>query len=327
MVTLELHLTNQCNLRCLHCYADYSSMNYTFLPLETAIKAMDDFKKMNGFFPERSTIAFSGGEALLHPYETALVDYAAKNFDGLTILTNGILLTKEVIQKFADYGNISIQLSIEGNETIHNAIRGKNHFQEVLARIHLLQEFNIDTQCAMTVNAMNSPFMEFYLQLCTEMDVKSTFHRYIPLGRNLESLRLSPADGSRIYSDLVSLIRKYPVVSHCNLCSMIALTGPSRNHSPCYIGTRCIVIDHHGSLVPCPYLGTPVADVSKSDLSEVFFSSELLNLFRERRYGNICRTCRYSHECGGCRALSYAYTGDMFADEPLCPYVMENTGE
>jgi AdoMet-dependent heme synthase len=277
---------------------------------------------MEGFFSERSTVTFSGGEALLHPDASYLIDYTAKNFEGLTILTNGKLLTKNLVQKFADYGNISIQVSVEGDETIHDAIRGKGHFEEVLTRIDLLRDFNIDTQCAMTINTLNLPCMDFYLQLCEEMEVKSTFHRYIPMGKSHESLRLSPADGTRIYSELAYLIRKYPVIPHCNLCSMIALSGPRRNHIPCYIGTRCIVIDHHGALVPCPYLGTPVADAAKSDLSEVFFSSELLNTFRERKYGDICRSCRYSRDCGGCRALSFAYTGDMFADEPLCPYVI-----
>lgn len=325
MVTLELHLTDQCNLRCRHCYADYSATNSTFLVYKTAIKAMDDFKVLDSSLTEYSTIAFSGGEALLHPRISSLIDFAARNFEGLTILTNGKLLTEDRIRKFADYGNVSIQVSVEGDETTHDVIRGQGHFQEVLSRIDLLRDFNIDTQCAMTINKINLPFMEFYLQLCDEMDAKSTFHRYIPLGKSHESLRLSLADGTRMYSDLITLMKKYPVIPHCNLCSMIATSGSRRNHAPCYIGTWCIVIDHNGALIPCPYLGSPVADIAKSDLSDVFFSSELLNTFRERRYGTICRACRYSRECGGCRALSYAYTGDMFADEPLCRYVMEKS--
>jgi len=44
----------------------------------------------------------------------------------------------------------------------------------------------------------------------------------------------------------------------------------------------------------------------------------------QHEYGDICRSSRYSCECGGCRVLSYTYIGNMFADEPQGPYVIEN---
>ncbi|MEN6516647.1 MAG: radical SAM protein [Methanospirillum sp.] len=324
MVSLELHLTDTCNLHCGHCYAGYSSDNHTFLSIRNIKKALGDFQKLGDCISECPTIALSGGEPLLHPDIIWIIDYCASNFPYLTILTNGRALTDDLLSLFADFGNVGVQVSIEGNEYIHDKIRGIGTYKEVLSRIDSLGQHGINCRCAMTVNALNLSYMEDYINICNDLHAHPTFHRYIPLGRGRETMQLSAQDNAQMFSKLYSLNREFGILPHCNLCSFITSGGMSPEHHPCYIGTSCLVIDHQGAIVPCPYLGNPIAHISESDLSEVYFSSDLLRKFRERDYGEICRTCPYTLQCGGCRALSFAYTGDMFADEPLCPRVIES---
>jgi radical SAM protein with 4Fe4S-binding SPASM domain len=37
-----------------------------------------------------------------------------------------------------------------------------------------------------------------------------------------------------------------------------------------------------------------------------------------------CGVCEYRELCGGCRNRAYAYTSDMYASDPACPYIPES---
>lgn len=92
----------------------------------------------------------------------------------------------------------------------------------------------------------------------------------------------------------------------------------------CAAGTSQIVIDPLGRVFACPFLHDfPAGDLRRQPLREVWEKSELFNLFRHIDKAHLagkCRTCAHAPgQCrGGCRASAYAFTGDLWGEDPLC---------
>jgi radical SAM protein with 4Fe4S-binding SPASM domain len=71
---------------------------------------------------------------------------------------------------------------------------------------------------------------------------------------------------------------------------------------------------------PCGYLSS-CRNVRETPFPEIWANSELFQqLRRVDDYRGKCHTCQYRKVCGGCRARAYAMTGDVLAEDPICPY-------
>jgi radical SAM protein with 4Fe4S-binding SPASM domain len=324
MVTLELHITDKCNSHCLHCYGNYSYSNAAFLPATAAAKAIDDITVLNRTMSRHSHISLSGGEPLLHPDFAALVDRAARNADSVSVLSNGILLSRDVARCISNFTHIFVQLSMEGSEATHDRIRGPGHYQKVLKALENLQAFNVETFCSMTVGHHNITEIDAFLRQCKNLDVNPVLHRYMPGGRADDELKLNYKDNMRLYRAVIKNMKRYRIRPHCSLCSMAPLIKDPSYHHECNIGKNCLVVQAGGDIVPCPYIPVSHGNIAKIDLSDYFFNSPELEAFREREYGKVCRKCPDRQRCGGCRAITLGYTGDVFGDEPLCPRVRKD---
>lgn len=87
---LRLLLTNECNLSCSFCLNDFQPKGREYLPLETAIEAIDRYvEHVQGKYPVQ--IYLSGGEPTLHPDFFKILEYALK-FGRVTLNTNGLRL-------------------------------------------------------------------------------------------------------------------------------------------------------------------------------------------------------------------------------------------
>ena len=86
--------TNQCNLKCSHCYQDAGNQKDAELTTAEGKKLIDEIARA-GF----KIMIFSGGEPLMRPDIYELVAYAASKGLRPVFGTNGTLITKEVAQK------------------------------------------------------------------------------------------------------------------------------------------------------------------------------------------------------------------------------------
>lgn len=94
---LFLEVTDQCNERCIHCYASSSPDCNDFLTLDE-IKHSLDFARSLG----RPFVQFTGGDPLIHKELVAAVAYASKlDFQGIEVYTNGLLLSERLLNQLA----------------------------------------------------------------------------------------------------------------------------------------------------------------------------------------------------------------------------------
>jgi radical SAM protein with 4Fe4S-binding SPASM domain len=127
---LYIELCDRCNLECEHCYLAAGPRGNQSLPAELVRRAIDEFVSLGGL-----SLAFSGGEPLLHPDCLALVEYARKSGLETMIATNGYLLEDNIISLFKRSG-VTVELSLDGSrESTHDATRGAGSFAAVLSAL------------------------------------------------------------------------------------------------------------------------------------------------------------------------------------------------
>lgn len=137
-----LNIAHDCNLACKYCFAsqgDYGGVKRELMPFDVAKRAVD-FLIANSGSRQHLEIDFFGGEPLLNwDVVKQTIEYAeaeAKKNNKimkLTMTTNGVLLNQEKIDYLNDH-NMSMVLSLDGRESVHNAMRpvansGANSYQ------------------------------------------------------------------------------------------------------------------------------------------------------------------------------------------------------
>lgn len=167
---LTIELTGNCNLRCKYCiYNDFYEGNRAFntsnIDFETARKAIDYV--YSHCSEERLAITFYGGEPLLNfKVMKQCIDYCLKNIKHknlyFSFTTNLTLMTKEIADYVAQIPNMSILLSLDGPEEIHDRARvnrkGEGSFKEAFNGLKLLVEaINKYKNATISFNAVLMP--------------------------------------------------------------------------------------------------------------------------------------------------------------------------
>lgn len=158
---LDLHIVDFCQLECKHCYLNKES---NYMPLDMVEAICKDFLLTN--FPlQKSNIILSGGDPLLHPNFEDVYAIVRKLNGSISLSTNGILIPR-YISTFRK--NDGIQVSVDGNEKIHDFIRGKGNYEDVVKALKLLDEYGIRHSIGFTINQLNKHCVDHIIDLCIE---------------------------------------------------------------------------------------------------------------------------------------------------------------
>jgi uncharacterized protein len=152
--TEELNITVlttlQCNFACDYCYqgdrGDYNKFAEK-MTIETASRVGDWIEReLDRVCPERFSIMFFGGEPLLNlpvMYYLAERLWHATEHRGLpmsiSIITNGLLLTPEIVDRLEPYGLRGIKITLDGDRDTHNRMRplrgGQGTFDRIIENV------------------------------------------------------------------------------------------------------------------------------------------------------------------------------------------------
>ena len=139
--TLLLELTRECNLNCAHCFRGESEL--TYMNPDLLNKVFKNTARIN-------TLLLTGGEPFLainqlrRLREIVMTDRT--NISDITIVTNGTILTDEIIEILKDLStraNLEIKVS---NDIFHELELEKNNLKEKKAEniIKLQEYFTVD---------------------------------------------------------------------------------------------------------------------------------------------------------------------------------------
>ena len=326
-------IAEDCNLRCKYCFGDGGSYGgrRSLMSREVGRAAVDFIVKHSGK-RKHCEIDFFGGEPLLNFDTVKFVTKYVRQRERetgkifkLTLTTNGILLDDKKIE-WLNENNISLVLSLDGREKIHDAMRpdisGRGSYSRVLKNFKNLVESRDGDNYYMrgTYTNKNLDFAEDVLSM---FDAGFKILSVEPVVLKDSPLALSEKDLPKIFSEYDRLTEIY--LNHLREgngfdffhFNVDLSNGPclAKRLSGCGAGHEYFAVSTNGDLYPCHQfvgrekykLGDIYNGVTKSgeETSKYFRDSHILNKPK-------CRKCPVKYFCGGgCHANADLFHGDV----------------
>ncbi|MBF0107399.1 MAG: radical SAM protein [Deltaproteobacteria bacterium] len=346
--TLELSLSNKCNLRCSYCY---ERLNKTWnksgtITKRTAKEAIDWF--LNQLLTKKAKndalIGFQSGEPLTHfNLMRYCVEYAKKRAikTGVNLRfvvnTNGTLLNKQIID-FLGKNNFTIFLSLDGPRPIHDKYRryastGKGTYSDVIKWIPRLLSACPNTFVRGTIVPKGSKSHLYdLLNHANDLGFKRASFEIASLPKG----KISSKNYTRsLRHDFDSYFNRYLKKNGNYILynQLLFLNGQikrkNKEYYGCGAGRRLLSIDVFGNMWPCAdfrnitkyQLGSLKSGVDKESQDRIAKEIHLSN--KEE-----CILCWARHLCGGgCAYCSYASTKQLNAPGANCCDLIRHVAE
>jgi radical SAM protein with 4Fe4S-binding SPASM domain len=309
---IELELTWKCNLKCYHCYVDATEeTKCSELSMAEIKKIIDDSVELG-----MSELSLTGGEVFLcdHFYET--LQYGMDAGLGLRFVTNGTLITDEVIEKLSLYPIKLVTVSLDAcNEEIHNKIRGCDCYSRTVKGIERLIKAGYRVSIITAFSKDNLPCFKETLEFCRSrkldwqvqitsqkgrctMEHLLTPDQYYELG---ELVARAITDGQPMniipMDDLATFSRFYPL-------SILS----SSWQGGCSGGKLNIFVRADGSVTPCsaisfePFIAGNIRNDSLKTICQKEMCRPCLTEWLDPSFlTGTCAKCPHKVKCrGGC---------------------------
>ncbi|CAN5724154.1 geopeptide radical SAM maturase [soil metagenome] len=356
--------TLQCNFACGYCiqgdHGDYNK-HATKMSLETAARVADwAERRLDELGCESYVLTFFGGEPLLNlPVVYALAErmWNACQARGVrmlvNIITNGLLLTPEVVDRLVPFGLNGVKITLDGDRDTHNEMRplrgGQGTFDRIIRNIRQVAH---KTRVAIGGN-FDSETVESYpalLDFLKEQEFADRLSKvaFKPVIRERKPEAASPAPAVRgskfiplttVGSDSKPLggacmTSAGAATSACDSCGVLDEqmsflreetkkrgfpTIDGVHMGPCEIHRRhAHTIGPDGALYACPgFAGEATKSTGHIDGRQDAWRARAAGQFEALASWKECRDCAFIPVCaGGCTVASYNELGDMNA--PNC---------
>lgn len=314
---LQWHLSENCNLKCLHCYQEnHKPIQLEFDKLVIIYKQFKELlnkKKMKGH------INITGGEPLCNPYLFKLLDLIKEDSDfiSFSILTNGTLINEKIAKKINSYNPLYVQVSLEGGRKTNDYIRGKGTYKKIAEGIVNLRKEDIFTSISFTATSLNYKEFPKVVRYARKYDVNNVWSdRFIPLGDSDKSLALN-YEQTREYLEIMNKERNKlrNIKNNNTTISMYrALQFQMTNDFAygCTAGDTLLTVMENGDLVPCRRMPIVIGNLFDRSMYDLYINSDVLKTLRERKIPDECINCEHSEVChGGLKCLTYAMYKDL----------------
>ena len=288
---LEIELTRQCNLNCVHCWNN-SLEEKVELPFELVEREIADFQGHD--------IKFTGGEPLRYSHFIDLL----KLCDGksIEIVSNGTLIDDDILPILREYVN-RLNISLHGsNKKIHEKITKKiGSYDRSVSAIIAAQDIGLNPNINYTVMRDNISDITDMMTLAKKLGVKSLrFNVLRNCGRGKILEQISKDEIAEIRrtiasnSGIVELERSelYPAGYSIGLDnSKFYGCGGMRNQ---------VYISSIGNVYPCTLSTDLMGNIKQNSLAEIW-NNEKASEFRKKF---ICYdSCNLKERCAGkCKA-------------------------
>ena len=316
---LQWHITHKCNLRCKHCYQDDYKNELSYENLKYFFTQFLDFLNEKKFYGH---INFTGGEPFLSPYLFDLLDLCQENNISFGILTNGTLLDDNLCDKLSHYSKLSfIQVSIDGDEKIHDEIRGKGNYKLSFENLKKLRKRKIKTMISFTCHKENYMFVEDTIKNAIKNKVDIFWvDRLIPFGSNTE--KIFDKDEFKSVLDILSKYsNKKNIFSKTEIRTNRALQWYCNNGSyyVCSAGKNLLALLADGTILPCRRLPIELGNLLNNNLINLYNNSKIIKDLKKNDIPKECKTCLKANLCeGGLKCLSYSLYGDYNKKDKDC---------
>ena len=204
---IYLYITEQCQLRCGHCYMGDRLERAMVMPEEQAKNIIKYGRKLGGEY-----ITFLGGEPTLHPKLLDFVDYALdQGYRQVMINSNGLL--EKNIYKLSPEKLHYISFSLDGaTPNVHDRVRAKGTFKKTIKCISKAIAAGYAVRVISTISQINIHEAEAILDLADGLGVQMcNFHLFSEegIGINNSGWSLTPEEWVAFYERLETIKDNY----------------------------------------------------------------------------------------------------------------------
>lgn len=328
-----LHVTNECNLKCLYCYIKKSNNTLDLEQGRLAIQRIIESAVQNNH--KRVTLKFAGGEPLIvFPLVQQLLSYANELAAQSQIevvpvlLTNGTLITP-AIAKLLKEQNFVVSLSLDGIDLPHNLNRpllgGQSSFKKVELALGFLQEFDVKLNASVVITKLNLSGLPFLVQYLLGRNIAFTFNFLRPTEFAEDGLTITNLELIEVLNQVCDVIEtNLPTFSiHNILLDRVNFIRPRLQ--ACGAGENYLVVKNNGELTGCQLLNSKKSAV----VGKIGETKNLLSPIREKHFvplevrsiehKNGCNQCQWRYNCaGGCPLATLAAKGRFDTRSPFC---------
>jgi len=198
---IQFNITFKCNQRCLYC-GIYNDDRHE-MTTGQIYKMIDEFAELG-----TARLSITGGEPLVRKDFPQVVQYARKRGIFVSLATNGSLVAKRIDD--LKYVN-SVNMTLDGPESIHDEQRGKGNFRDVLNAIELLKHAEIPVYTVSVITRKNCMMIQEILELARSLNIKAliqpVFFSEQSHANNLEGYANARYDDKAIIETLDYLIK------------------------------------------------------------------------------------------------------------------------
>jgi pyrroloquinoline quinone biosynthesis protein E len=323
-LALIAEVTHRCPLHCVYCSN----------PLELATTQSElSTAEWTSVFQQSGTLGmlhahFTGGEPLARPDLTDLI--AAARVAGLytNLITSGLGLNEDRLQKLVDAGLDHIQISFQDSrEAAANWIAGAKAHAHKIELSHAIRHHKIAFTVNLVVHRQNLDHLEEMIGFIEQLNperVEIAHTQYygwalanraalMPTRAQLERAVTIVAEADkrlagriRIDSVVPDYYAKYPKACMGGWGRRLMLINPTGKVLPC----------HAAEVLP----GMSFENVREKTLEWIWQESSSFRKFRgEDWMPEPCRSCdRRTEDFGGCRCQAFLLAGDEAATDPAC---------
>ena len=348
--------TLQCNFACDYCIqGDHGDYNKTAakMSLETAARtAAWVERRLDAIAPGRLVLTFFGGEPLLNLpvlYDLAERLHASCAERGvelvINIITNGLLITRELVERLNPLGLNGIKITLDGDREAHNRSRplrgGQGTFDRIVANVRAVADLtriavggNFDMDSVDSYPALLDFLagQDFAPRLAKVL-FKPVIREKSAQARGIIPLTAVGAEGKPLNGACMTSAGT-GVARVCDSCNFVDEkmaflreetkkrgfpTSDGVHMGPCEIHkSHAHTIGPDGSLFACPgFAGEARQSTGHIDDRQDDFRAQALRNFERLAAWEQCRDCAFIPVCaGGCTVAAHNELGDMHA--PNC---------
>ena len=323
-------LTLACNLECSHCGSAAGKARTDELSTEEALSCADQLADLGC---REATLL--GGEPFLRKDWQEIASRLISRGIETTFVSNGIAVDDSVAHRLATIGVTALGLSIDGLETTHDKLRGREGaFRRVMEAAAAARRAGL-SMCAVTV-ALPENFDELHtLAEVLESNGVEYWQLQLPVprGRYQQEAWLT-GKTAKMLVDFISDIREESglhIYAGCNVGYLgnneeTIRTAGSEGlgfWTGCYTGVLLVAIRSNGDVTGCLTMPSELVagSLRENSLREIWNKRGAFpynRTFDKTLLGGGCTFCEQADICrGGCRTMSFYLAGSLHSD-PCC---------
>ncbi|MBS6114277.1 Cys-every-fifth radical SAM/SPASM peptide maturase CefB [Thomasclavelia spiroformis] len=330
VISSTILLTWACNLKCVYCYEGAGEIRSTMLSKEMAQNYIEFMK--NECLSRNSNIMsvnLFGGEPLIN-FE--LADYICTELKRFcdennkqfitSIVTNGTLLTDNILEKLRSFNCSTIQITLDGTKEIHDSRRmykdGRGSFDKTISSIKLINSKENYIKPVIRINVDKTNIKEAYKLLeYLQNEGLSSCRLDFGIVRGSTDACSSYSDNCFVEEELGDLLEE--LWNAAEKCGFKKNVRPFRRWMYCGLySDSSFTVAPNGDVYKCwEQVGEEIHKIGelsdKGTLKNIQYA--YFDWMTRNPVDTVeCRNCVYLPACGGgCGVISFAETGSYHA--------------